>query len=271
MSIKLLDPKDATFELALEFSKVFYDAFQKDPLTQLLWGPRFSVPTPPPAGSVRDHQKACNYLAYSNWTRIRDPNNRVFLMYEGEKLVGLSMWYLPGRMHKRLPLLHRLKNLFITALKNIVGFWYFFGRKDAPPPIGGFHAAFAETENRVGYTKLQVPETEMAHMSRDELSKARYSAAEYSWCQLCAVSSSCHGKGYGKKLFQYAMEHIPKLEPVFKDGDVQSQGPAKLALFATEAGRPLYEKLGWRVIDEPTTVFRGEVALTVPLLVYVCE
>lgn len=267
-SIKLLGPEDASYELALELSSIFYDGFQKDPLTKLLLGPRYAIPTPPPAGALGDWNKVRKFMAYSQWSRLCDPDVKTWVLYEGERAVGFSMWFVPKSLTTKTTIWQRIKLICISTMTLLAKLWYFQFRKNPPFNNPAFFQNFAEAEKHVGYTKLQVPEKELAHMSYDELVDARYSKNEYSWCQLVSLRSDCHGKGYGEKMFKYAMEHMVRYEPVFKDGDVQSKGPAKFALFATKPGRKLYEKLGWKAVDNYAATLENGELLDYPFMVY---
>lgn len=267
-SVKLVEPKDATFELALEIATIFYDGFQKDPLTKLLFGPRYAIPTPPPSGTLGDYNKVLKFLAYGQWSRLIDPNTKTWVLYEGDRPVGFCTWFVPQDKNVALTLWQQIKSIYACALAFFWKNWYFRFRKNPPFSNPAFFDNFREAEEYVGYKELLVPEKELAHMSREELANARYSKKEYSWCQLVALRSDCHGKGYGEKMFKHSMENMVRYEPTFKDGQVKSKGPAKFALFATKPGRRLYEKLGWKAVDVFKKTMDDGFLMEYPLMVY---
>lgn len=266
--VEFIDPEKATFKQAQEVAAVYYDGFQNDALTRQLLGPRYTLPTPPPAGALRDYEKVLRVSTWHQWLGLKNPNNRTWAIYEDDKMVGSCQWTLPKALHTKPRLLDRIKFKLAQWYTGILKLWCFGFRKDPPYSNPDFFTNIAEAESEHGVTKLKVPETELAHLSRDELAKARYSANEYSWCNLVAIKSAYHGKGYGKKMFTHAMEHITRYEPVFKDGEVESKGPAKLGLLASPPGRKMYEKLGWQCLDVFEKIALDGTKLVFPLMVY---
>jgi ribosomal protein S18 acetylase RimI-like enzyme len=89
----------------------------------------------------------------------------------------------------------------------------------------------------------------LAQMTYDQLADTEYPIQHMSYIADVAVVVSHQRKGVGHKLMEAMLADMPtEVEFKSRDGKHIARGPAKHWLFATAAGRGLYEKFGFKVI-----------------------
>lgn len=259
-----IDPNNFTYEECLELTIQFYKSFENDSAINS------GIPEDYLFANVTDRllsihspvermnktvQLAKNYrqkmlgAGWAFYSMIADPQNRGFLFYENGRCVGCSLWRLSSFDVPKLSWWQYLR-MWIRKL-------YAYARVFCILPFGkhkflsefkiGYYGHIRTATN---FTNSEDRYRELAHKSYEELKTALYPTHAVTYCD--AFCTTVQRKGYGQKYFPLVLDALPCGEPVFKDGNVETRGPPKFGLTATEAGEGLYLRYGFKG-EKPVT------------------
>lgn len=265
VSINFVNPKDVTFKLAAEVSAIYLECFQHEQLTQIIFGPRYSMPVPPPASRRGDFKRLWFANSLATFQSLTDVNTLNWTLKVDGELAGLVGWQLPEGLRKKLGYAERIKAWLLRKFSNLLtAFIFFFDsrRPDKLPAI--VQSAFLEFETAANLNDYDPQE--FAEMTPEQLSTTRYPRKLCTWCHRLMVKPCFQQRGYGELLFGHSLKLVPRYHPVFESGSKSSIGPAKLALFSSESGLKVYKKFGFEVaVDRPMII--GDVTIRSPLCV----
>lgn len=260
--LRRIDRDNYSFEDCLNLAVAFYKGFENDRPINLgipedyqftnlesrimsIYSPRDRLDKI--VQLAKNYRRKMHAAAWALYSTLCEPTTRCYLFYDGDKIVGSSMWRLSRFDAPKLSWWQWLR----TWTRKLYGLFRMF----LVLPTGT--GAFLSQRKRQYYNHIRdvnefhdKPEQykALAHKSYDELKTALYPNQAVTYCE--AFSTLVQRKGYGQKFFGQVLEDLVGSKPVFKDGDIESKGPAKLGLTATEAGVGLYARFGF-VAEKP--------------------
>lgn len=260
--LRRIDRSNYTFEDCLELAITFYRGFENDrPLNQgipqdylftslesrimSIFSPRDRLDKI--VQLAQNYRRKMHGAAWAFYSRICDPNMRAYLFYDDNKVVGCSIWRLSRFDAAKLTWWQWLQT-WTLKLYGMFRLWLTF-------PLGtyaflspGKFRYYDHIRDVHGFHDKPEQYTALAHKSYDELRSALYPNNGVTYCEVfCTLVQR---KGYGQKFFPQVLADLQCVQPVFKDGDCESTGPAKLGLTATAAGVGLYKRCGF-VAEKP--------------------
>lgn len=101
-------------------------------------------------------------------------------------------------------------------------------------------------EATVRYNSTVPSSEELSKKSYEELEKTNYPLDKYVYIRHVFLVPEYQGQGIAKRMLTYALDDIPDGRTEFHSHESTAIGPLKASLLATDEGRALYAKLGFR-------------------------
>lgn len=284
MSVERINPRALTYDEALDIGHVITRSFSQDSLFRHVAGEKY-VGGMDYAASLKLSSRSSNFsLGLSGITSPQERVNKTSydlivrswanLVYKGAfqpghdfyRLVlyndedngdgkpitiGVAIWTYPKYMHPQLEfeldrsgLWFKIQRLYVKFRVWLSNFWHLTLPRRENPVFNRELMKFARTRTAEFYSKLT--DDEFLDLPEDEIAETPYPKQYMIYLMLFGVLPEYMGSGFGKRLLQGSLNSIPNTK-LYLNNKVY---PQKLHLEATDPGRPLYEKFGFKSIKE---------------------
>lgn len=206
---------------------------------------------------AKGYSKVIHYRAREFHLEMLNPRAECYLLTRDDDEIEayFSLVYPPG-------VLEPPRQCIFRQIWNLVWFnWYKLKYRVINWFADPSRKTFVEEVKKsvVDYKQLVPDQKTLANMSFEELEKANYPLNEYVWIHQVFLTPEYQGQGIAKKLMVHALGNAKKGSTVFTYNNSRAVGPLKFNLFATEEGKGLYTRMGFKE-QTSATVTEGEMA-----------
>ncbi|CAN6597541.1 hypothetical protein TRVA0_001S04434 [Trichomonascus vanleenenianus] len=268
-AVQIVEPRKFSVSDALDVGEFALRTVQKDAFIRFIQGtpedftepsafaPNFAITDP--RQRLRDVIRKAKLYTWATfcWADnihkdVIGDRSRPFVLHEKSsgRVVGLALWkypdYMLGDLNRQL---------------GRTGLWWFFQKLLSKLHYQylryfKFNYGFADTlmnERRAQAFSLMTPTPilrpeELAKLSYDELCQESYAHNDCVHLRFFFIASDLQRKGLGNKFFNFCLDHIPNEPITFSDGIHTVQGPQKIELASSPAGKALYIKNGFKAV-----------------------
>jgi GNAT superfamily N-acetyltransferase len=255
-------PYSATYGEALRVGETFHQCYESRGINEVRYHPRYRYlmdletcrrTIHDPAERLNEYIKHAkgysrivHYRAREFHLEMLDPTNVCYRLYreEDSEVVGyVSMSYPDGLdtgFKEESMVTGVWHSMYINWLK-----WKYWVIDRITDVISPWLKRLIKEATEQYYSTVPNNE-ELSKKSYEELEKANYPMDKYVYIRHVFLTPEYQGKGIAKRMLTYALNNIPDGQTGFHSSDSTAIGPLKISLLASDEGRGLYTKLGFK-------------------------
>ncbi|CAN6674453.1 hypothetical protein TRVA0_054S00122 [Trichomonascus vanleenenianus] len=285
--IERVDPWKFTFTDAIALVEAQRCGFVDDPLARYVYAKelqfdfdifslRKSIADPRErlakfVRQAKDYDYCMKHEARSMWQLLLGKDIVAYATYEvdeesgNKQMVGCAIWKIPGYMVPEVQL-HSgiLWNLYRWTKSLQLRIVNAFARGFREPPFLNSRLFQFAADRDAEIISQRKSAAELSTMSREKLEDAVYPVDYMHYLMIYCVTLDNQRKGIGGKMLDYCLKSLPTTEPVFRCGTNSATGPLRYYLEATDKGRGLYAKYGFKPVYRYVGDYAGiEIASTI--------
>lgn len=261
MEIQKFDHTSINWQVATEFSRIRRDAFRDDLLTRAYWPVdlQFNEAHMPPLADYEqllERIDLAGKLVRSVTRQIylntrQNPRIQIYMLKAGDKYVAGAEWILPDYVAvASIPWYRRVWYCFVAGYNKLADLLS-FGSRGNPFFTSGLYSELCHEIEVLGGLKTTERCQELAEMPRKQLENVSYPKdLTYYLSSLC-VRTDEFKKGYGKKVLLESAKDVTRRPTQPPPG---INGPAKISLFSAPTAIAFYQRLGFSIGSQYSTV-----------------